>query len=97
MRSSKRGKSFGRCDSCQEAARKGYQQGAEGPEKGKGWKPEGKALVILLMLMSPDYLAAKDQLSPESQQQLALQHQQNKLGIAALADSTIDCTNYTCL
>ena len=33
----------------QEAAGKGYQQGPEGPEKGKGQKPEGKVLVILLM------------------------------------------------
>jgi len=42
-------KSFGSCGSCVEAAGKGYQQGQEGPEKGKGRKPEGKGPVILLM------------------------------------------------
>jgi hypothetical protein len=49
----KSGKSFGSCSSCSsclEAARKGYQQGLEGPEKGKGRKSEGKGPVILLML-----------------------------------------------
>ena len=41
--------SFDRRESCQEAAEKGYQQGPKGLEKGKGRKPEGKGLVILLM------------------------------------------------
>ena len=35
MRRLERGKSFGRCDSCQEAARKGCRQGPEGPEAGR--------------------------------------------------------------
>ena len=44
--------SFDRRESCQEAAEKGYQQGPKGLEKGKGRKPEGKGLVILLMTMN---------------------------------------------
>ena len=39
-----------RFGSCLEAAEKRSIKGAEGPEKGKGRKPEGEGPVILLML-----------------------------------------------
>ena len=56
-----------------------------------------KDLVELWICIYWGYAGTMTELNDEVDEVERGMHQQNKLGIAALADSTIDCTNYACL